>query len=270
MKTIPADDRGLTLGVGLFETVLAVDGRPLLWDAHLDRLERGCAVLALPSPDRALCSAAANEALEEAGLRTGRAAIRLTWTGGSGARGLAAPLHPHPRLLVAATRAAAAAESAALHISTIRRNSSSPASRLKTVNYLENVLARTEATMAGADEALLLDQSGSIACAAAANIFWLEGESLYTPALDCGVLDGVVRDAALRIAHSQGLDAREVHAPPQRLLASDGAFVTNSLQGAVPIRSLDGAELTRSNPAQLMLMTAIRVVALGDPPASTP
>jgi branched-chain amino acid aminotransferase/4-amino-4-deoxychorismate lyase len=135
MKTIPADDRGLTLGVGLFETILAVDGRLALWSAHLDRLERGCAVLALPSPDRALCSAAANAALEQADLKTGRAAIRLTWTGGSGDRGLAAPARPHPRLLATAAPAGEPPESIALHISTIRRNSSSPSSRLKSLTW---------------------------------------------------------------------------------------------------------------------------------------
>lgn len=254
MDTVPADDRGLTLGVGLFETVLALDGRLAHWDAHLDRLARGCAVLGLPPPDRALCIARAHEAL--AGLAQGRAAVRLSWTGGSGARGLATPASPEPRLLVVAAQAAPPPQSLSLQTSAIRRNPSSPAARMKTLNYLDNVQARAEATASGADEALMLDPAGDLACAAAANLFWLEGARLLTPALDCGVLDGIVRAKILHIAPELGLAAEQVHAPPARLHASDGAFLTNSLQGAVAARSLDGAPLPACDPALLARLTA--------------
>jgi branched-subunit amino acid aminotransferase/4-amino-4-deoxychorismate lyase len=263
MQDIPAADRGLTLGVGLFETVLAIDGRPMLWAAHLDRLKRGCAALALPPPDRALCEARVYEELAQSGLDQGRAAVRLTWTGGSGARGLAMPDPARPRLLVTVARAATPPDSAALHTSTIRRNATSPASRMKTLNYLDNVLARAEATAAGADEALMLDHSGALACAAAANLFWLESDALFTPALGCGVLDGVIRAAALRLAPQLGLAIHEVHAPASRLADGDGAFLTNSLQGAVPIRSLDGTALKTMNASGAALMARLRAVSEG-------
>lgn len=255
-QTVPADDRGLTLGVGLFETVLALDGRLAHWDAHLDRLARGCTALGLPAPDRGLCAARAEDALALAGPATGRAAVRLSWTGGSGARGLAAPAAPEPRLLVTATAAATPPQHLSLKTVAIRRNPSSPAARMKTLNYLDNVQARAEATMAGADEALMLDPKGDLACAAAANLFWLEGARLFTPALDCGVLDGIVRAQILRLAPTLGLRAEEVHAAPARLQTSDGVFLTNSLQGAVAARSLDGAALPACDPALLQRLTA--------------
>jgi len=258
MQTVPASDRGLTLGVGLFETILAVEGRLVLWDAHLDRLARGCAALSLSSPDRAACAGAARAALEAAGLVTGRAAVRLTWTGGDGARGLAPPSPARPRLLATASPAAPPLASVALHTSAIRRNASSPLSRLKTLSYLDNVLARAEAIAAGAEEALLCDHAGSVACAAAANIFWIAHGELHTPALDCGVLDGVVRDVALHIALRHGFTVREVHAPISSLLACDGGFLTNSLQTAVAIRSLDGTGLSAPGPALLDLMADLR------------
>jgi branched-subunit amino acid aminotransferase/4-amino-4-deoxychorismate lyase len=255
MQTVPADDRGLTLGVGLFETVLALGGRLAHWEAHLDRLARGCAALGLPAPDRALCAARAHEALARTGLEQGRAAVRLTLTGGSGARGLAAPTAPEPRLLVTTAPAAPPPASLALKTVAIRRNPTSPAARMKTLNYLDNVQARAEATSAGADEALMLDPAGDLACAAAANLFWLEGLRLCTPAPDCGVLDGIVRAEVLRLAPTLGLTAEQVHAAPARLLASDGVFLTNSLQGAVAARSLDGAPLPACDPALLARLT---------------
>lgn len=261
-EPIAADDRGLTLGVGLFETVLVEASRPVAWTAHLDRLARGCAVLGLPVPDRALVARAAAEALDRAGLATARAALRLTWTGGPGARGLAGPGSPRPRLIAAA--AAAVPPPAAIRLATVsvRRNPTSPASRLKTLSYLDNVVARHDAAAAGADEALMLSTDGSLACAAAANLFWLDGETLFTPALDGGVLDGVVRALALGEARRFGLEAREVRAAPQALAACDGAFLTNSLTGAVKVSALDGAAMADGPPRLAALIAALSPDAL--------
>jgi branched-chain amino acid aminotransferase/4-amino-4-deoxychorismate lyase len=230
-----ASDRGLTLGVGLFETILAREGHLVLWDPHLARLTRGCAALGLPAPDPALCRAAADRALAAAGLGIGRAAIRLTWTGGPGARGLDPPEHQRPRLLATASAPAPPVSALRLHVSGVRRNASSPTSRLKTLSSLDPVAARAEARRAGADEALMLNTAGDIACAAAGNIFWIAGGILHTPALDCGVLDGIVRAEIIAAARGRGLIVDETAAPLAALIASDGAFVSNSLIGTLPV-----------------------------------
>ncbi|HEY3887643.1 MAG TPA: aminotransferase class IV, partial [Caulobacteraceae bacterium] len=193
MTAVPPDDRGLLLGDGLFETVLALSGRPLFVAEHLARLTRGCAVLGLPPPDEPVVRRAMDQALAGAGLRDGRAAVRLTWTAGSAGRGLDRPARVRPRLMVAATPAPLPLSPAALAIVSVRRNAGSPASRLKTLAYLDNVLARREALAAGADEAVMLNTAGELACAAAANLFWVSDGRLRTPALDCGVLDGIAR-----------------------------------------------------------------------------
>ena len=164
MSMIAADDRGLTLGVGLFETLLAVDGEPVFWDAHLRRLARGCRTLGLPTPEPGACRRVANEALEAAGLTSGRAALRLSWTGGPGDRGLDPPTTPKPRLLVSAQRAAPPPASLRLATAAVRRNPSSHSSQLKTLSYLDSVVARAQARAAGADEALMLDPHGRLAC----------------------------------------------------------------------------------------------------------
>jgi branched-chain amino acid aminotransferase/4-amino-4-deoxychorismate lyase len=122
----------------------------------------------------------------------------------------------------------------------IRRNEGSLASRCKTLAYLDNVLARAAARRAKADEALMLNNRGELACAAAANLFWLMGETLFTPALDCGVLDGVMRAQVLEAARGMGLERREVRCGPEVLVGVEALFLTNSLIGVAPVSALDG------------------------------
>jgi branched-chain amino acid aminotransferase/4-amino-4-deoxychorismate lyase len=254
---IPADDRGFTLGDGLFETLLAVDGEPRLWDAHLSRLQRGCAALALPSPDADACRAAAAQALEAAGLAVGRAALRISWTAGSGGRGLDRPAAPAPRLVATAAPAPRPGVPVRLHTASIRRNDGSPASRLKTLAYLDNVLARREATAAGAEEAVMLNTRGEVACAAAGNLFWLRDDVLSTPELSCGALDGVVRARILERAAGDGWRVLETRAGPEALQGADAVFVTNSLGGVRPASAVDGHAFA-SHTATVRLQALVR------------
>jgi branched-chain amino acid aminotransferase/4-amino-4-deoxychorismate lyase len=240
---VPSDDRGFLLGDGLFETVLALSGRPLFLEAHLARLARGCAVLGLPAPDEAVVAAAVEAALHGANLTEARAAVRLTWTAGSGGRGLDRPPAPQPRLVVTAAPAPPPSGPASLVVASVRRNQGSPASRLKTLAYLDNVLARREASAAGADEAVMLNLAGEIACAAAANLFWLREGLLFTPALDCGALDGIARAQVLELAAAMGVDTAEAREGPVALATAETIFLTNSLIGVREVDRIDGREL---------------------------
>lgn len=240
IPTVPGDDRGLLLGEGLFETILCKAGQPVLWEAHLRRLARACAALELPAPDPLRLASAAREALAEAGLLGERAAVRLTWTGGSGERGLERPAQPRPRLIAAAAPAPRPSAPAVLATASIRRNETSPAARFKTLAYLDNVLARREARAQGADEALMLNTRGEAAGGAAANLFWLSGEQLHTPALDCGVLDGIMRAEVIAAAPSLGLHVMESRAAPSVLEGARAAFLTSSLIGVRPVAMFEG------------------------------
>ena len=244
MTDIPLDDRGFTLGHGLFETVLWAGGQLAHWDAHVQRLERGCRALSLPAPDRAAFLAAATTAIAEAGTPA-RAAVRLSWSAGSGGRGLDMPDLLAPRLSVIVTAIAAVTGPVTLATARVRRNDRSPTSRLKTLSYLDNVLARAEATAAGAEEALMLNTAGEIACAAAANVFWIRHDVVFTPDLDCGVLDGIMRREVIAACHHLGLQVEEVYANPGRL-AGAPMFITNSLMGVRAVASLDGQALLTS------------------------
>lgn len=246
MDSVPVDDRGLLLGDGLFETILVEAGRFQAFEAHAERMIRGCAVLGLPAPAPDWLRAAAQTTLREAGLEGERAAVRLTWTAGSGGRGLERPALPRPRLIVRAASALAPAGPASLASVDIRRNAHSPASRLKTLCYLDNVLARRAALAAGADEALMLNTESEIAGGAAANLFWIAQGRLYTPALDCGVLDGIMRAQVLAAAVEVGVEVLEVRAAADELAGAEGVFLTNSLIGLRAVGEIDGRPVPRS------------------------
>ncbi len=237
---IEADDRGLLLGDGLFETVLWENGALAAFEAHTQRLIAGCATLGLPSPDGEALKSAAMAAIADAGLENTRAAVRLTWTAGSGGRGLDRPAPVRPRLIATAAAAPKPTTPARLIVSTIRRNEGSPAARLKTLAYLDNILARREARAAGADEALMLNNRSEIAGAAAANVFWFEGDSLVTPALKCGVLAGIMRAAVIERARGLGWTVREDRAPVPVLTGARGMFLTNSLIELRAVATLGG------------------------------
>lgn len=245
---IPADDRGLTLGDGLFETLLSRDGALVLLDEHLARMARGCAVLGLSAPDigeaRRLCEEAADTV-------PGRAAVRLTLTAGSGGRGLDRLAAPVPRLVATASPAPRPDTPAVLVTATVRRNEGSVVSRLKTLSYLDNVLAREAARAAGADEALMLNNAGEVACAAAANIFWLRGERLFTPALECGALDGIMRAQVL----GAGLEVTQTRAGRAELNEADAIFLTSSLIGIRAVGRIDGVDLAPNSTVQRLSKT---------------
>jgi branched-chain amino acid aminotransferase/4-amino-4-deoxychorismate lyase len=244
MTEIALEDRGFTLGHGLFETVLWAEGALAHWDAHVERLERGCRVLRLPAPDRAALRAAGDAALDAKG-NPQRAAVRLNWSAGPGDRGLDPPSDPQPRLTASAALLGPPPGPARLVTARVRRNDGSPAARLKTLSYLDNVIARAEARDAGADEALMLNTAGDVACAAAANVFWIRHGEVFTPSLECGVLDGVIRREVIAACHALGLPVQEVFANLGRL-AGAPMFVTNSLVGVRPVVSLDGRQLPPS------------------------
>ncbi|PVM91378.1 4-amino-4-deoxychorismate lyase, partial [Caulobacter radicis] len=160
-----------------------------------------------------------------------------------GGRGLDRPEAPACVLLASCAAAPPAGAPARAVVASVRRNEGSPASRLKTLSYLDNVLARREARAAGADEALMLNNQGHLACASAGNLFWLEGRVLFTPALDCGVLAGLARGRVMTAAAGLGLEACEVHVGLEALASADAVFLTNSLTGVRPLVQLDGRDL---------------------------
>jgi branched-chain amino acid aminotransferase/4-amino-4-deoxychorismate lyase len=260
---LPLSDRGLLLGDGLFETLLAVDGVLQAPAAHLARMDLGCTALGLPQPDHDQALVIMQAAIKAAGLETGRAAVRLTYTAGSGGRGLVRPHPLAPRLFATAASSAPPAAPAKLVLASIRRNASSPTAHHKTLAYLDNVMARREALALGADEAVMRNTEGHLACAAASNLFWVTEGVLMTPDLSCGVLPGIMRARVLAAASALGLAVQLAKARPEALYQAETIFLTNSLNGLWLVSHWQGQPVAESVKAKALVRALIDQVSSG-------
>lgn len=255
--TLDASDRGLLLGDGLFDTVAVFNRTGFRLGEHWDRMADGAARLGIPL-DRATLDRAASALIEASTDDHG--VLRVTVTRGAGPRGLAPPRDALPTIFgtLAPWKADMAFRSISLATSSIRRNSFSPLSRIKSLAYLDNVLAVKEAIERGADDALLLNQAGAVACSSAGNIFVVRGSRLLTPPVQDGILPGIMRGLVLGLARKIGLSVAESSVSPQQLLDADAVFVTNSVRLLDRIIRLDGAGLaTAESDAPLALVREI-------------
>jgi branched-chain amino acid aminotransferase len=234
---IDATDRGFTLGDGLFETIRVAGGTPRWLDRHLARLTIGCEVLGFPPPDQAAIRGGITALLDALGLHDG--VLRLTLTRGPAPRGVIPPRDPRPTLLITAGASPLAQAPARVIVARkTRRNEQSPLSRVKSLNYLDSILARLEAEEAGADEALLLNTQSNLAEATAANVFLVLNGDLVTPRISDGALPGVAR--ALLI--DAGM-AREGAISESAFAQATSGFLANAL-GIRAIRAIDGRPLS--------------------------
>jgi branched-chain amino acid aminotransferase len=251
-------DRGVLLGDGLFETMAVHNGRVLDLDAHLERLASGLGVLGfVVAVDLAkLRSGIARYiAAEEAPC----AVLRVTVTRGAGPRGLAPPEPPRPTIFMTLSPMPAARKTPlSLHVATVtRRNEHSPLSRIKALPYLDNVLALSEARAQGADDALLLNTRGTIACATVANVFVIREGRLETPPVSDGALPGTVRALVLCLAKQAGFAGIEISLDVGSLAAADHVFLTNSISRVTEARQCNDAPLQRRAGAALDRLRAL-------------
>ena len=144
---------------------------------------------------------------------------------------LAAPLTDYPPDLYRRGMAAV--------FSAVRRNETSPLSGIKSLNYLDNLLAREDARRRGADEAILLNTRGLVAEGSASNVFLVRGNKLMTPGIQSGALSGITRRAVLELATAAGLEAVESEVEPSAFKDAAEAFLTNSVMEIMPLTRLD-------------------------------
>jgi branched-chain amino acid aminotransferase len=235
--SLDVGDRGFLLGDGVFETIAVNHGQAIWLDEHLRRLEHAATALGI--------------IYDEAELRRGVEAVlhksvakfevmRITLSRGATARGLAVN-GEHSSLLISRNLFDPAAQPQSLRLATslIRRNETAPSSRLKTLSYVDNIAAAREVADE-ADDALMLNSAGHVACTTVGNIFILRGEDLLTPALDQGVLAGITRAKILELS---GFNAIECNLSLDDLHGADCVFITNSLRLVTPVTTLDGKAL---------------------------
>jgi branched-chain amino acid aminotransferase len=248
-------ERGWTLADGCFETLRVVNGAAIRLDAHLDRLGRGLGLLGIAAPDPAGVAADLECLLAAAGQRDGVARLQVT-RGVAAQRGLLPETAgPATVLLTLAPAAAWPADPAprqAIIATVTRRNEWSPLSQVKALaNYPDALLALAEARRRGADEAILLNTRGDLACASVANLWLARSGRLLTPPLAGGATAGVVRAALLAAVPRLGLPAEETPLTPDDLWAADEALLTNSVRGVQALVAVDGRPIGSGQPGPL-------------------
>jgi len=273
---VPVTDHGLLYGDGVFEGIRVYGGRVFRLDLHLARLATSARVLGLELPGGV-------EAMREIVRVTARAFgsdesyVRLIVTRGEGALGLDPSSCPQPRVLCLVDSmglfpAEKLERGLELATASVRRP---PADVLdpgvKSLNYLNNVLAKLDAKRAGADDALILNLAGAVAEASAANVFAARDGELATPPPSDGALSGITRRSVLELAAGLGIPARERTLGRIDLLGADEVFLTGTGARIMPVRSLDGRPIGRRAPGPLTerLRTAfaqlVRKPELGTP-----
>ena len=239
-RVIDPDERGFQYGDGLFETIAIRQGEPRLWDYHVRRLEAGCLRLSLKCPAISALRHRLGTAIAES-TRDGDFCIaKIIVTAGVAQRGYGRTMPTDPSIYVGVCPAVPVNQPAyekgvATMLCETRLAVGSPVAGLKTLNRIEQVLARSECMPTGAFEGLTLDADGRLICGTMSNVFIVRNKTIATPALDrCGVA-GTMRQFILDLLEKQGTDVEVCDLAWDDCMAADEVFITNSQMGLVPV-----------------------------------
>ncbi len=242
---VPVTDHGLLYGDGLFEGMRVIAGRVFRIEQHLSRLEVGARILALELPyPMPQIRSIVEDTVRAFGEK--EAYVRLLVTRGTGPLGVDPTTCPRSNLVCIVNTIKLFTEEQReqgldMITSSLRRPGPDTLDvRVKSLNYLNSVLAKLEARQRGADEALLLNERGHISEAAVANVFVLRGKTLLTPPASDGCLEGINRRAVMELAKAQGYSVEERSIGRADVFAADEVFLTGSGAGVVAVRGLDG------------------------------
>jgi branched-chain amino acid aminotransferase len=240
-------DSAYLYGQGLFETLVAVDGRILFLKEHLARLKKGARLLKIPFPkidfQKTLQKLLRINKLQNAYLRINLSAEEDVGARGSQSRDIhlsifAKPADPYPRRLYQ--------KGARLIIIQSVVNDCVPIAQIKTTNYLVKMLARNEIKKRRADEGILLNAKGFVCECAGSNIFMIKGKRLITPPVSDGLMPGVTRQQVITVAPKQGLKVIEKSFKPSSLFKADEVFITSTIKGVMPVATIEEQVINRN------------------------
>jgi len=235
--------RTLFYGEGVFETFRFRSGMPVFFDWHIERMRKGAELLRIPLPEASSIPDAVLSAVSESGLSDLYVKVCLV----SGGNSLFHENADNTSIIIVLKELSVETKPARSSICSFRRSSESPLLRVKSLNYLENILARREAMDSGFDEAIFLNEHDEIAEGSASNIFWVNHGTLFTPSLDCGVLPGIIRGVLIEQASDMGLRVEEGRFMITDLTQSDFVFFTNSITGLREIAEIDKTHMPVDN-----------------------
>lgn len=261
LDAIAIDDRAVQYGDGIFETIAVRDGRPRLWDLHMQRLALGCKRLSLPMPAENLLERDLERALARTSTNTAFCTAKIVLTAGSGQRGYRRPAVPKTTTLMGVFGSKPLdpvwyRNGVDAILCRTRLSSQPQLAGVKSLNRLDQVLARGEWDDAAVFEGLMLDADDRVVCGTASNVFFVRDARIMTPQLTRAGVPGIMRQHLLQLFGDNDIEFEEADIPLDELDHMDEAFVCNSQVGALPLRrcgSLDWpvGEATRSVLAML-------------------
>jgi branched-chain amino acid aminotransferase len=269
-------DHGLLYGDGVFEGIRAYNGVVFKLKEHISRLYRSAHALILQIPlTKEKMTQAVLKTLRKNNLRD--AYIRLIVTRGVGDLGLDPRKCPKPCVIIITdTISIMSSEAKEKGISTmitwVRRNSvDATTHEIKSLNYLNSVLAKMEATANGVDEAICLDKNGLIAEGVGENLFIVKDGKIFTPPSSTGALAGITAQLATKFAKNLGYDVTETNITPFQLFTADEAFFTGTAAEVVPIREVNKRRIGNGSPGPVTkkLMAAFQKTT-ADPAEGVP
>jgi 4-amino-4-deoxychorismate lyase len=238
--TLLASDRATQFGDGCFTTAAIRHGAVQLLEAHLRRLREGCARLMMPPVDWARLESEMRAAAQP----HAQGVLKVIISAGSGGRGYSRRGVSDATRIVSVSPWPAhyqplRAQGVRLQTSPVRLAQNPLLAGIKHLNRLEQVLIRAHLDQSDADEALVLDTAGAVVECCAANLFWRQGENVFTPDLSQAGVDGVMRRHLMAQMAAAGQICHVVRAEAAQLLAADEIVICNALMPLLPVRQLD-------------------------------
>ncbi|MGP0629649.1 aminotransferase class IV [Nitrospina sp. 32_T5] len=246
-------DHGFLFGDSVYEVVSTIDGRVVFLAEHLRRLRQSAAALNLDIPySDTKFGEEVHRTLQSAGNT--ESYVRIIVTRGVGELDLDPTSCTSPNVIILAKEAVIYPQEnydKGIHLAlvSVKRNlkeSLNPG--LKTGNYLNNVLAKMEANRTGAADALMLNSSGYLTECTTSNIFFVQDGRIFTPSLDCGILEGITREKILRLARENGFLVEEGEWPPEALEQAEEAFITGTVKKIMPVTLLNSRPVGNGKP----------------------
>ena len=249
-------DHGLLYGDGVFEGLRSYCGKVFRLHEHLERLFESARAIHLQIP-MAIDSLAdaVNEALKVNGIDDGY--VRLVVTRGVGTLGLDPAQTSDPQVIIIADRITLYPEEfytnglKIVTVSTVRNHPAALSPRIKSLNYLNNILAKIEGKQAGCIEALMLNHKGEVAECTGDNIFLVRRGILLTPPRDAGILDGITRQAVCELAVESGLEVQEIPLTRHDVFIADECFLTGTAAEVIPVIEVDSRMIGDGRPGPI-------------------
>jgi branched-chain amino acid aminotransferase len=249
-------DHGLLYGDGIFEGIRVYNGRIFECSAHVDRLFASAKAIRLTIPlSREQICAAMEETVKANGFHD--CYVRLVVTRGVGYLGLNPAKCPMPTVFVIADtidmypREMYEKGMAVITASVIRNHFNALSPRIKSLNYLNNILAKIEAVDAGVPEAIMLNHQGNVAECTADNIFIVRGGVVMTPGTEDGILEGITRKVIIDLCKARNIPIFERTLQRHDLYVADECFLTGSAAEVVPITKIDGRVIGSGEPGPI-------------------